>query len=330
MPILTHLCFDGNNIFAFNDKTAIIVEYETELTCAVPGTVLLSILEGCSDSATLTQVNNEVVIKDKGSIIKLPILPESEFLFDPASLNKGELIGTMTPVIAQALAWAAKNSNEEAIRLNLSGVTIATDGRKFDLYSTDNITITQLLVETKSKKIGKPVSLIISNDSCDILAKAFDFLGGEAKKGKLFLSDHAMTVELDIADSPSIIILCKRVIAEPASYAEMIETSSDHATEFDMPMELVGALKRAVILEAPINIEPQKGALHVTAKGTFGEMQTKIKLPGCVEGEPYLIDANLVMRAADTAMLIGLGAPALTLTGEVNGVRYVYLIAKKG
>jgi len=334
VPVLTHLCFTPSHVFAFNDKTAVVVEHETGLHCAVPGKVLLDIIGGCSAEIALEQKDAEVVIKDKGSTVRLPILQPETFVFDPEQFNDAVLLCTLTPEIVTALELAAGTSNEESIRANLTGVTFTpADDEYLCLYSTNNVTCTSILVPVKFKTKKGGHTGILSKDACELITKTYRDLGDECKGAQLLLGDGYAVAVL----SPTVRVIAKLIVAEPADFDKIMDENSEGAEWTECPEALFEAAKRAAILTATdpekvLSLEPQSGFLLVRAKGRLGEMETKIKAKGIVEGAQFSIDPDMLARAQPWAAEIGLGGRALLLRGALGDadMSIEYMIARRG
>lgn len=331
--MLTHLCFLPSHVFAFNDKTAVVVEEETGLHCAVPGKVLLDMLEGCGAEISVEQKDAEVVIKDKGSTIRLPILQPDAFVFDPEQFGKATPMCPLTAELISALELAASTSNTESIRANLTGVTFDNDGDagQLLLYSTDNVTLTKVQVPAALKS-KRRVQGILPKDACDLIAKTYRDLGEEAAEAHLLLGDGFVVAQL----SDAVRVVAKLVVGEPADFEKMISENSKGAEFTECPESLFSAAKRASILtatdpERALEIITQAGFISVRAKGRLGELDTKIKAKGITDGDPYMIDPDMLVRAQPWAAEIGLGARALVLRGALGEDGSVeYMIARKG
>lgn len=333
--MLTHLCFTPSHVLAFNDKTAIIADADTELHCAVPGKVLLDMLEGCGAEIALEQKDAELVIKDKGSTIRLPILQPDAFVFDPDQFDKAAPLCSLTPELIVGLELAASYSNLESIRANLTGVTFDASesgaGAFLLLYSTDNVTLTKVSVVADFKTKKRPRG-IIPKDACDLIVKTFKDL--QSPEGAtLKLGDGFLLAE--IADG--VRVITKLVAAEPADFEKMITENGEGAENIDCPESLFAAAKRASILTATdpdrvLELSSQSGFLSIKAKGRLGELETKIKTKGAVDGNPYLVDPDMLARAQPWAAQIGLGAKALILSGALGegDDSIEYMVARKG
>jgi len=334
VPVLTHLCFTPNHVFAFNDKTAVVVEHETGLHCAVPGKVLLDIIGGCASEITMEQKDAEVVIKDKGSTVRLPILQPETFIFDPEQFNDAALLCALTPEIVTALELAAGTSNEkESIRANLTGVTFTpADDEHLCLYSTNNVTCTSVLVPVKFKTKKGGHTGILSKDACELIAKTYRDLGDECEDARLFLGDGYAVAVL----SPTVRVIAKLIVAEPADFDKIMDENSEGVEWAECPEALFEAAKRAAILTATdpekvLSLEPQSGFLLVRAKGQLGEMETKIKSKGITAGAQFSVDPDMLSRAQPWAAEIGLGGRALLLRGALGdaSLSIQYMIARK-
>lgn len=85
IPVLSHFCFDGGVVFAYNDITCISAELaDCDLECAVPGEILYKVLDSFSSKeVTLELGKKELVVRDKGkrSKVTLPFITRHSYLY---------------------------------------------------------------------------------------------------------------------------------------------------------------------------------------------------------------------------------------------------------
>ena len=83
VPILTHFCFDGAWVLAYNDVQAIGVRYSAGVECSVPGDLLIKLLGTLQASDVQLQEESGILHVSAGrSKLKLPTLPIAQFTFD--------------------------------------------------------------------------------------------------------------------------------------------------------------------------------------------------------------------------------------------------------
>lgn len=346
-------------MFAFNDHTAVVVDgLDYGLHCAVPGAVLLSVLEGCSEAWALSSDKSEAVLKDKGMSVRFPILEPDAFVFDPEQAIPEKSFGwvfALDDTLVGALDLLSVNSNNEGIRPSLTGVTLLAGEKNLELYSTDNITITKAALKAakKGKASKGSVSCIIPRDSCELIVKIYRQLVGEGLSAIATLevsSDRVLakfvcTTPVDEVLPLSVQIVAAAVKDEIADYAKMLTSHAKGIRWADCPSGLFDAARRAGSLmsedpskEMSVGFSP--GLVVATADGALGKLQMKIKTKDSKANplleKVYLIDPEKLLRAQPWAQEVGVGAASalllrgrLTGSDDAEGALIEYAIARK-
>ena len=349
VPVLKHLCFAPDRVFAFNDHTAVVVDgVDYGLHCAVPGAVLLSVLNGCSEAWSLSTDKAEAVLKDKGMSVRFPTLEPDAFVFDPEQATPKKSFGRkfiLEDTLVGALELLAVHSNTDGIRPSLTGVTMVAGGGAVFLYSTDNITITKAELKDGGGSKAKNVSCILPKDSCELIAKTYRQLAGEGlSSASLEISRDQVLAEFSCTVDEvelSVYVVAAAVKDEAVDYEKMLSSHTKGVKWFDCPHTLFDAARRTASLtsEDPSKemvLESTASALSVAAAGALGKLAMLIKVKGGAElKKPYIVDPEKLLRAQPWAQEIGVGANALLLRGqltgsaEVEGARIEYAIACK-
>jgi len=329
VPVLTHFCFTKDLVYAYDDRTAIVCAHGSDFECAIPGRALLDLLDGASDGFTLEQKGAEAVLTDKGSIMRLPTLSKSDFVFEVPK-DKPIASYALTEALVRALETAAANANREAIRPNLMGVTLVADTRRLLMYGTDNVTLTRV---TAPAKRGGDVSAILARESCDLIVKTWNDLREANVRATFSIGKHTALVEYEAEEYPPIALYAKLIQAEPQDFERTLVDHSKGAEYVDVNDELRKAVRRANVvngdeIEKRCTLEPQDNFIDVSAKGPLGELKARVRCKGVGAGDPYPVNPELLARALDHCSRIGFGGKSLTLANEEDGVETLILVAK--
>lgn len=332
-PVLSHLCFSPGKVFAYNDQAALVAEVEHGLRCAVPGATLISIMENCSDTASLAQHGPEVLFSDHRTKVKLPTL--NDFQWDPDEKLPTKKEATVDASLITAFQLVTNYSSEEAVRPELGGVTMVLGRKHCELYGTDNVVLVKAMAKTETTT---EATHILPRKSCELLTKTFASLGDELKACTLSMDEGRIVVRFRCDKKPNITLMAKTVRANPADFDKILTTNGKGAHFVKCRQALFDAARRASILtgldpDKSMTLAPQGATLLANATGSLGELKAEISLRGeeAVKCDPYVVDPDKLLSAQPWAQEIGLGAQALLLRGRLgeDGATVECAIARK-
>jgi len=317
IPILAHFCFANDLIYAYNDKTAIVVAKETGLDCAVRGSVLLDLLNTAGDEIELEQGDNELTITDSKNKMRVPILPAADFLFEMP--DDGDLQSVaITDKLIKGLELCAMAAGLDALQPAMTGVTIQSAGKKIALYSTDNRTITRYLLP---QKIDERIqTIIVHKQACEQLVKLYGSVQTSVKSKELLFADDHVTAHFVALNDVSLV--AKLVQADPLDYDDLFKNYTTDVELTAIPEELVTVLKRTVTfqgneLQKSIKFRLSGRKLNYEAKGPYGDHGGNITLEDNLDTElTFEVDPVLLLRMVEHATEIGFGEGAVVLEGE--------------
>lgn len=141
IPVATHFCFTGDDVFAYNDQIAMSMALSTDFTGAVPGKVLLSLLNNSSaEKVEMVQEGNNLVIKAASSKWDLAVMPPDQFIFEMPSPASGKafplMLGNFTDGLKSCLRSVTKDPEQ-------NGVTLVGHDKGVTLYALDDNTISR-------------------------------------------------------------------------------------------------------------------------------------------------------------------------------------------
>src|SRR5215469_9417371 len=87
IPVYENYCFDGEEVFAYNDSLGIVTACQQKEAFALNGKTLLGLLSNSHSEEVefLIEGDHELTVKTGRSRFKLPYMVEDEFLFKPPS-----------------------------------------------------------------------------------------------------------------------------------------------------------------------------------------------------------------------------------------------------
>lgn len=281
IPILTHFCFADDHVFAYDDKTAVVVFEETGLKCAVPGRTLLQMLDGAGDEVDVKQEKNEVVIKDGKSLMRLPILAGDSFVFEMPDVESGYEI-EMDDALVSALEFCAVCASTESLRPEFLGVTVSLrKGQPLSLYASDNLTCTRITTKTKAQKT---LQVTIPKTSAELISKVYRDLKEDLDSASLLISEnHIVATYSDKDSARPVCVVCKILAIKPPDVEKQLQQHLKDVTYFETPTGLEQALRRcAVVLSLELSqhcsMQAVSAELVIKAKGGVGQVEAK--LPG--------------------------------------------------
>jgi DNA polymerase III sliding clamp (beta) subunit (PCNA family) len=140
-PIFTCLGFTGKKVFAYDHVIAINTDLETEFEGAVEGEVLIGLLKNWQDTYVELNAENDVLVVKAGrSEVKLSIrkLEAYDYKFpDP----KRDTTWVDDQAFFIAVECCMRSVGTDPSIPDQTGVTLISNGKSLDVYSTDHATI---------------------------------------------------------------------------------------------------------------------------------------------------------------------------------------------
>ena len=283
IPILAHFCFDNDVIIAYNDITAIVVEEQTGMSCALLGDTLIGLLEASGDEDIEIKMDAKAAnasIKFSSGTAKIPLLPSSEFVFQ---FPDGETVFDLplTADVIKAVETCLISVSSDSLKPEFAGVTLNVDKTGVVLYSSDNVTASRYVME---KKIGrKSISVVIPSAACQHLIKLFSVCGAEG--AKLSVGEG-----FAIASFAGATLVTKLLEANAESFAKIFsEHTGDDTKLFDLPIGMGMEIAKAKVVLGRDQvkecfIEFAKGRVSLNATGTLGKVNVSLAAKGSGTG----------------------------------------------
>ncbi len=150
IEILTHLCFDGKNVFACNDVIALRVPCESPINGAVRGDVMIKLLESsAAKDVILSARTGMLTMKLVKANIELPMMTMDEITMkwptnlkslpkiDIKATKSGKAPQSQQEELIEALAAVFPSIATDTGNNEFFGVSVQRIGKDTNLYTTD-------------------------------------------------------------------------------------------------------------------------------------------------------------------------------------------------
>lgn len=295
LPILSHFCFCGDIIYAYNDVTAIVVDQPTGLDCALHGSTLLGVLEACGEEEAKIEVDKQGTVKlNTGkNWIKIPSLPTQDSAF---TLPDEEPIITipLTPEVLTAIERCLISVSNDSLKPEFAGITVQVEKSATTFFSSDNLTAARYRLDAKFIT-RKNLATVLPAQACEQLLKLCSTFQQQ---------DAALAVgeKVAIATFNGATLITRLLPAKPDIFASVFGQHADEATFFVLPEGLGREIAKAVVLTVKEQVKEcyinaGSGSVKIDAGSSLGNMESTMpvdkKLVGGVNIDPMLISRAL-------------------------------------
>lgn len=311
VPILTHFCFDGDSVYAFNDITAVVATLETGVSVGVRGEVLLGVLDTLGENVTLAQKKGNILTMKSGKTeVNLITLPKKDFLL---SLPDEKVLVKIKvdAALIQGLSLCRATVSENALAREYTGVAVMQDAEEFCIYSTDDTRLSRFRISSKSvTKVPSKSEhkFLIPAQSVRQILEVWNTRTEEEEGGKvegvfLEFTKNWCWMSLDGAT-----LFSKLMPETPPDYAAMFAKvfTMEKSMTSEVPEGFVEALRRAEVLtsrdtQPAVSVEVSSKDLTVSVKkATLGTFEDSFKVASKTDVSLRMVPAKL-REAADGA-----------------------------
>lgn len=279
IPILTHLWFTGEHVLAYNDKIGISTPLKTEFAGAVPGKTMIDLLSVSRvKDVTLTEENDNLVIKAAQSRFKLPLLPPKSFVFDMPSPPKsdGKIAGSYKEIFLASIEHCMRSISTDTAAPEKLGLTVVVADRHIKFYSTTGQTLSYAGFDCKDA--GKGGRFTLPEQFCAVL---LDQTKGDDPTYSIWVaSDHALVKTANAT-------LFGRLVefdGEPLNYERVLAANTkDMGDMIELPKRMKLIADRACIIagkEGATQVSCAKGVLRFLTESANGEVVDTLKTDG--------------------------------------------------
>lgn len=317
VPAFTHFAFTPGKITATNGQVAIQVQYDHDLSCCLPGDMLVRAL------GTLP-AGSDVIIKPHGkdanamrlvsgrTDLKLPFLPLLYFPFDwDRDLHAKPWTCEFTQEMLDGLdRCLVAVGNNIALPAQM-GVTLDAVGGLAVLFSTDDNTMSRFT--TKDPLVlaaGAPV--LLPTTLCHLgvtLAKAYPDSAVD-----LLVYDAAAVISVGVAQVMHKVGFNPVPLDYPGAFERLLKSAGTRVT---IPAGWDAALQRALLVpgtntDKVTRFSQDSHGLHMTSTSQTGESVDVLDCKPCLEGTAD-VDPVLLLRGSKTATTMAFGDKCVAL-----------------
>lgn len=242
VPILQHFWFKENELICYNDQIAIQTTLKSGFAGAVPATLtsLLSVSRA-KEVEFIDSSNGTLTVKAASSRFKLPFLDEKATEIFTMPLPTKDALPVDMNSFLSAIESCTRSLKEDTSMPDSLGITIVYNDKGFDLYATNDATISYARVKTKQEL--KEFRVVISGEFC---------------RQMLNLAKLDGTKHLEIHDTYSLFkcgenVLFGRLVdvQRPLDFDAVIDSSFPASAEkqlVSIPSKLELILDRAIVI----------------------------------------------------------------------------------
>lgn len=301
VPVLTHFVFDGETLRSYNDSLGIQVEFPSELKCALPGSLLQSLVSKYSSEELKFEVGSDKVEMKCGRNRTMLSYLELKDAIDwmpqeGSSFAEFKADGQFIKGIDRCRLFCSGNAE----RLEEFGVTLLSDGDgKMALCSTDNVTMSRQTLKLNTYE-GDAFKCIIPIAWCDVLIDLTNRIGDEDVQ--IEVGDGYIMADI----SGESIVFCKLLEAEPYDFNQTIDSSLEgldyDKSLTDVPSEFYGALERDLVIQSTqddksVSITLSGNVLKMNCSSSLGDADDDITFDTKFPNLDFTCDPEKLVKA---------------------------------
>jgi DNA polymerase III sliding clamp (beta) subunit (PCNA family) len=323
VPILSHVCFTGEDLYAFDDIAFAQEPFETDFAGAVPGEMLLQVLRAYPATAEVAlskkKAGLELAVKGRKTSTKLPMLEVDQFLFDSERYDAAKKCLKFTEGLQNKLKRVLLGVGDSGHRVSMTGVVVTPEGT---LWSTDNVTLT-VLEEAHAGFKNKP--FVLPKRLVEMLV-AVEL---DDDDWTLHVS-HGNYASLRTADT--LVLAHSLAEGDPEEYGEVLDSVYGPGNESaSLPEDFGGTVNRALAITRDdsrkvIRLASDGKGLHVSAESTQGvpaRIDDEFDVKGLTKVE-CTVPAEAVSRALrHFGSVMGMAERALGFFAEDGVEHYI-------
>jgi hypothetical protein len=281
IPELAHFWFFGLSVMAYNDRIGMSIPCKTEFTGAVPGNILLGLLDNTRGDSKgnieLQQEKNELNLKAGKTNVKLAMMGIPDGLFKmPKPDPTAKCIGAMDKFIS-AVNGCMRSISDDTSRPDYQGITLIPE-KQLSMFSTDSRTISCTWLDDPALKLKK--RCILSTAFCTQMVELYKALGKKEKHHLEIHDGHSLFV------TENAILYGKLIV--PDAPLDFVRLMNDHfpADAIDhlspVPSNLLMAMERAIIVlddkmvECRTDVSIGEGRMQLVSKARGGKINADV------------------------------------------------------
>jgi len=332
IPILTHFCFDNDNVVAYNDIAGISISMESELNCAVPGSLMLKMLGTMTAETIRVEMPNErnITLLSGKTKLRLPILAPEEFVFEIPNVDELQSIQVPKDFLV-GLKKCLISVGIDPSHPEQTGITWSLEKDKITIFSTDNKSISSYYSEV-AVDIEEPLKLITPAFFCNQIIDLAEYYADNMDEITLHFDESVVVAELGENSSCKIfsrLINAANLMDYDEIIAGMIKGIEDDAF-VPAPLELEPTLERASVLLTTGDITTSEVTINnmeviFNTESPFGKAVDTIGFPNDLGSFRFEVNPALLQRGFKVSNTIAI-APKLIVMKD-SGSTFIQLIS---
>lgn len=322
VPVLSHFCFDGRNVTAYNDFIAIRAKLRTSFSLALKASTLLSLLGSIgADKISLGQSKKTVFLKSGnprvGVRARLPYISPEDFIFKWPKPSKRSIEDLSEKTAAQffkALQLCLVSVGQQ--NPNQMGITLDKRKDRLYFYSTNNSAISRyhMPFEKSSEDMS---NVVFSTQFCQGLLKAYAAYGDQGvsfsiTKGYcIFFFGEECAVYGKLVNNP-----------DPYDFEDIISkhTKNWRKKRQKVPPNFAEIFDRSLLvlqrdLQKLVSLEVLGNTVSVEASSSLGKVKSSAVFPKTfLDDKTLSIDAEFAAKAASSCEQVFFGEGAVVFS----------------
>lgn len=277
IPVLTHFCFTGRDLVAYNDTIGISVPQKTDFEGAVPG-VLLNLLKSTrAKEVEFEPKDDNVKVKASSTKFNLGLVPAEDFTaFFTMPKSEGDNLPLKNKQgFFKSVEGCLRSIGTDTGQQDQLGVTLIPEGKKLLMYTTNTSTISHDVARLTGDVSFERITL--PKQFCEQMLK----MGKGAKSFHLEIHDD---YALMVADK--VMVYSRLLFSDaPLEFQGILEQHFPEGMEMvPMPSKLKGILERAIIITDSANdqgttdVVAKDGVMKFISKTERGEVVDRVQV----------------------------------------------------
>jgi hypothetical protein len=274
IPVLSHIWFTGSHVMAYNGQISIQAPHKTSFQGAMPRILLQLLRQSRAKDVEFEPDGDGVLVKAASSKMRLPLLASKEFVFEMP--KSGKSLITFSKKLAQAIEICLRSVGNDPSEPDQLGVTLIPEGGKIRLYSTNNATLSYVVVDVQLQIKGR---VTLATEFCKQILSI-------AKKSDVkfeICDDYCLATT-----SNGVALFGQHVVIDkPYDFADVIKHNLPdnlRKSAVPIPTKLQLVLERAIIVtDSPTEqtktvISVREGRMRFVSKSSRGEVVDQVQV----------------------------------------------------
>lgn len=299
VPVLSHYCFDGESVTAYDDNIAISVPFAAGFEGAVPGDLFVRLLGSLvAEDIGLSLKEGTLHVKAGKSNFKVPTLPPAAFIFKAKGHGASETFKADEDFL-RAVESCLISTGVDPTHPAQMGLTLVRDDDYYTLYSTDNVTMSQY-------ELGEDLGLAGAVDESGIIMptefcrQLVALSRGLNQHADVTVHEAAVMAQFDGALLFGKLIQSEKPLDFAGVFEKMVGKKADGAV---LPPAWDSTFTRACAVVNPqhpvTSVSVEEGVMLVESKSALGEVKDELEFEhDDIEAKEFLVDPAHVLRAS--------------------------------